>query len=424
MRRRQVLTAGAFALSANVAGCTSSPSPPDEPFDRSGDSWPSAGYNPAGTGHPPAGPGESSREWLWPRGSPQALQYGILSTPIVANGRVYFATLADRRFDREEYSNHLVALDRDSGKQAWAVEFAAGLTGAPTVVGSTVIVGGRDKRLYGIVAGDIVWSVALPGRVTTPVAYGDRVYVLDETGTLAAVSQDGDQLWTTATTGFVSTVFGRDTQIASGVPAADSRGVYATVAVPDGRDNSATLRAYTHNGGMRWQSELTDIEGSRPRGPIVTGDTIYATVGGTVHAVDATTGDCQFRFVTGFESTGPPTTDGVRVYVAAKNLYALDATDGTERWRVVNESYREQHDTYNGLPYLARPPVADGTVYLRTGAFDVTDGNRVWGSDADSWLQGRDYYLEPFQNRPMAKPVVTEDALYVSHTHHGVMKFA
>lgn len=424
MRRRQVLTAGAFALAASAAGCTNSPSPPDEPFDRSDDSWPSAGYDPAGTGHPPAGPDESSREWLWPRGSPQELQYGILSTPIVANGRVYVVTLSDRRFDRSEYSNYLVALDSNSGKQVWAVEFAAGLTGVPAVVGSTVIVGGRDERLYGVVEGEIVWSVTLPGRVNTPIAYGDRVYVLDGTATLAAVSKDGNQLWTTAPSDFVSTVFGRDTQIATGVPAADSGGVYATVASPDERGHSATLRAYTHDGSLRWQYGLTDIEGDQPHGPVVTDDTIYATVGGTVHAVDATTGNRQFRFVTGFETTGPPTTDGVRVYVAAKNLYALDATDGTERWRVVNESYREQHDTFDGVPYLARPPVADGTVYLRTGAFDVTDGHRVWGTDADGWLQGRDYYLEPFQRRPMAKPVVTADALYVSHTHHGVVKFA
>lgn len=109
------------------------------------------------------------------------------------------------------------------------------------------------------------------------------------------------------------------------------------------------------------------------------------------------------------------------MYVGAKNLYALDAADGTERWRVVNEARPDWMDGQTTLPYLARPPVTDEQVYLRAGGFTIGDGNRRWGDDADAWLQDGDYYTEPFSRRPMARPVVTGDAVYLTHTHRGVV---
>lgn len=424
MRRREVLATGAFALAAGVAGCTSTPPPPDEPFERLATSWPSVGYDPASTGNPPTGPGDGSRRWTRSRGATSELQYGILGTPLVAGERVYVATLADTRFDHSEYSNYLVALDASSGRQLWAVEFPRGLTGSPAVLGSTVVVGGRDRQLYGLRDGDVVWSVPRPGHVWTPTPYGDRVYVLDGTTTLAAVGRTGDTLWSTGLPERYGGLVGTDEQVPGGGPAADSRGVYTAVGTRDERDESARLRAHSHDGSLRWECELAGLEGGPPRGPAVGDGAVYATIGGTVHAVDASTGERQFEFATGYGTTGPPSTDGTHVYVAAKNLYALDPADGTERWRVVNESYRRAHDAVNGLPYLARPPVADGAVYLRTGAFDAGDGTRLWGDDADAWLENRDYYDDPYQYRPVAKPVVTSDALYASHTHHGVVKYA
>lgn len=76
------------------------------------------------------------------------------------------------------------------------------------------------------------------------------------------------------------------------------------------------------------------------------------------------------------------------------------------------------------LPYLARPPVADGRVYIRTGAVSAADGTRQWGGDADEWLRSGNYFAEPYYGRPVASPVVTGDAMYLTHAHRGVVKVA
>ena len=146
MRRRQVLAAGAFALSAGVAGCTATPPPPDEPFDAPSDRWPNAGYDPAGTGHPPAGPDDAAESWTRRR-SLRVLRSGLLRAPVVAKETVYVATLVRRRFESREGGTHLVALAEDTGEVSWSAEFTAGLTGGPALFGRSVVVGGPANTL-------------------------------------------------------------------------------------------------------------------------------------------------------------------------------------------------------------------------------------------------------------------------------------
>ncbi|QLG28064.1 PQQ-like beta-propeller repeat protein [Halorarum halophilum] len=417
--RRAVLAAGAVALSTGLAGCNEAP-PPESTFDASPTHWPTAGYDPAATGHAPAGPESPSVEWTVSRQSTDPPLYGYLSTPVVADGSVYVACLATRFFDPEEDSGQVVAIDAASGTVAWQYVIPNGLTGGPAIAGDVVVVGGRDGALYAVADGDRTWTVALGGQVGTPTVYGNRIYVADSRGNLHAVATDGTKHWTVDRTGLVPPLFDDPDPLAIGTPAADESGVYVAVETNDG---GALLLAYDHGGSRRWRYELDGPYGSRPHGPAVGDDTVYATVGGTVHAVDAASGDRRWRFVTGAETAGPPTTDGDRVYVAAKNLYALDAADGTERWRVVNEAPIRDRDAQK-LPYLARPPVADGRVYLRTGAFDATDGTRRWGDDADDWNVDGNYFPDLYGPRPIAQPVVTGDAVFLSHTHHGVRKLA
>lgn len=422
MRRRQVLAAGALALSAGAAGCNDSPPPPDEQFDRPDDRWPTAGYDPANTANPPGGPRDATEEWSTTRVI-RTLRTGVLSAPVVGDSTVYVATLAREYADPGDDSNHLNAFDADTGTRAWKTEFPRLLTGGPALVGSTVVVGGWEGGLHAVRDGEVVWTADLGKMVGTPTVYGDRLYVPDGTGRLYAVDRDGGRVWTADRPSVVEKLIGDDERVDAGVPAADGSGVYATFeAFRDDRD-AAFLVAFDHAGNRRWRYRLDGPEARVPHGPTVDGGTVFATAGGTVHAVDTDSGDRQWRFVTGYGTAGPPSTDGDHVYVGAKNLYALDAATGTERWRVVNESLTERADPTK-LPYLARSPVADGMVYLRAGAVDAADGSRLWGDDADAWLTEGDYYEDPYLRRPMARLAVTADALYLSHAGRGMVKFA
>lgn len=428
MRRRQVLAAGALALSASVAGCNERAPPPDDPFDRPDDRWPSPGYDPGNTGHAPAAPGPGEERWRTDRRATDPPLFGTPSTPVVGE-HVYVAGLADRFFEPDERDQvlPLAALDRASGDPVWTVGFGSGLSGEPALLGSTLVVGGYDGQLHGVsTAGERRWSLSLDGRSGTPTPYGDRLYVADGDGTLHAVTADGERLWRVRREFLLDRLaeplLGDDRPVAVGAPAVDERGVYVSVA-PFGEDRrTVVVLAYDHRGNRRWRRALESTWDPRIRDPTVADGTVYAVVGETVVALDADDGSERWRFVTGYGDPGPVATDGERCYVGAKNLYALDTADGTERWRVVNEAVRTGMDWTRGVPYVGRPAVADGAVHLRAGAFDATSGERLWGDDADTWVTEENYFDDPFRHRPSVKPAVTADALYLTHAIDGVVR--
>jgi len=422
--RRAVLAAGGLALASGLAGCNTASAPPDSTFDDPTTAWPTAGYDPAGTGNPPAGPAEPTVAWRRSRESLDPNLYGRLSTPVVADETLYAAGLTTRIFDPEDMTSVLAAFDTATGDLRWQQDVPTGLTGGPALVGDppTVVVGGRDGTLHAFDAdGTRAWTVDLSGRLDTPTAYGDRVYVASGTGRLHAVDADGTRAWTADRPGLFAGLFGSDEPVETALPVADDRGVYAAFTPFDRERDETVLLAYDHAGGRRWRTTLPGRYGRAPGGMALTEGTLNVTIGGTVYAVAPGDGTQCWQFTTGTETAGPPTTDGDSVYVSAKNLYALAAADGTERWRVVNEANAEPANGVAAVPYLARPPVADEQVYLRAGAVATDDGSRRWGDDADAWLQDGNYYTELFYRRPMVRPAVTEAAIFLTHTHHGVV---
>jgi len=421
--RRAVLAAGGLALASGLAGCNSDSTPPEPTFEAPTTAWPTAGYDPAGTGNPPAGPAAPTVAWRRSRGSLAPRLDGALSTPVVAKDTVYVAGLTTQIFDRDDMTSVLAAFDTATGDLRWQQEVPAGLTGGPALVGdpSTVVVGGRDGSLHAFTAdGTEAWTVDLRGRLDTATAYGDRVYVASGTGRLYAVDADGSRAWTADRAGPFG-VFAGDEPVETALPVTDDRGVYAAFTPFDRERDETVLLAYDHAGSRRWRTTLPGRYGRAPGGMALTEGTLYVTVGGTVYAVAPADGTQRWQFTTGAETAGPPTTDGERVYVGAKNLYALAAADGTERWRVVNEAHPRPTNGTETVPYLARPPVTDGQVYLRAGAVMTDDGSRRWGDDADAWLRDSNYYTELFYRRPMVRPAVTETAVFLTHTHHGVV---
>lgn len=432
--RRAVLAASAGALSLGVAGCSDASPPPDAGFDRPDDRWPTAGYDPAGTAHAPAGPDEAVEQWRTGRTLRDDPTVTVLSTPIVDGSSVYVATLAAQGFDPDEDRSRLVALDAASGETAWTVEFPRGLTGSPALLGDSVVVGGRDGTVYAVRNGESVWEATIRGPSGTPTVYGDRIYVPDRWGNLHALDRDGRTLWADERRDTLDRLLGDDETVDAGVPAVDDTGVFVAFQSHQEPPVTADLIAYDHGGDRRWYHELRGQHaGIAPRGPALANGTVYATAGGTVHAVDAASGEGRWRFESDDRTAGPPATDGDRVYVAATDLYALEVEDGSERWRVANGSDAGGENSSGGAPYLARPAVADGSVYFRAGAVDASTGDRLWGGDAENGVDSGDVDAGtasgdddsgPDDPRPLAKPAVTAGALYLSHDRWGVVRFS
>nr|WP_235019618.1 PQQ-binding-like beta-propeller repeat protein [Natrialba sp. INN-245] len=155
------------------------------------------------------------------------------------------------------------------------------------------------------------------------------------------------------------------------------------------------------DGSKRWEA---DIGHSLDAPPAVTSDTAYVTAwnGGPdtdrgVAAVDLEDGSLRWRAITDVDVSSAPTlADGV-VYVGgslnSEDVVALEATDGSERWRVQVGQY------------ATTPAVADGTVYVGGGsehaayALEAATGEERWRVETDGRVWGA--------------PIAVDDTVYV-----------
>lgn len=432
MNRRRFLAATATGATAGLAGCGSGPACPPPAFDAQSPTgaWPGAGYDAGNTAHSPADPGSATFEWTSPDLSHDGVRYpSTWSPPVVGSGAVYVSTGLDRPYGREDEEDrakggHLLALDPASGAVRWRYGFPVGAGGAPLLHGEWVLVGDREGTLHAVVPddGSRRWTASLGGPVRTPVAAGDRAYVTDGSGRLAAFTPTGERCWTVEHHRYVGLVGASPFRCGAG-PAADGEGVYVAVAERTERLSGierCTLLAYDHAGEERWRYgfDARDV----PNHPVVADGTAYVTAGREVRAVDAATGEEAWRFVSGFDSTGPPATDGDQVYVPSKNLYALDATTGEEAWRVVNRAVEDGTQWAVDVPFLGRPAVGGGSVFLRGGAVDAATGARLWGGTLAEGAT--EYYNSSYTRRPFATTAVTDDALYATVATEGVRRYA
>jgi len=66
------------------------------------------------------------------------------------------------------------------------------ITAAPTVAGTTVLIGTQDGVVFGLDAhtGAVLWDFKTAGTITgSPIVAGDTMYVVSHDGTLYAVSR-------------------------------------------------------------------------------------------------------------------------------------------------------------------------------------------------------------------------------------------
>jgi outer membrane protein assembly factor BamB len=154
-------------------------------------------------------------------------------------------------------SGDLAALRGSDGTVVWRRQLGAPLSGPPGPALDRLFLSLADNRLACVLltSGEIVWSRALPARVTALLALADQLVVGTAAKRVMSIElKNGRERWGWDVGGDIS-----------GVPAADEKRIYFAA-----RDN--VLRALDRkSGNLRWKANL----GSRPAGgPLRLPDTL------------------------------------------------------------------------------------------------------------------------------------------------------
>ncbi|MFE9318874.1 PQQ-binding-like beta-propeller repeat protein [Streptomyces albidoflavus] len=258
----------------------------------------------------------------------------------VATGRRRFKTrdvawsmaVADGRIHASDGPT-LYALDTADGGDLWRMPTDAWVYSLKADRG-TVVTGtrGGGVQAWEAANGEKLWELA--GAQTDfetpeagPVVHDGTVYVWQDVRLRALEARTGQERW--------SYPIG-DAASCGGVPVRLTQASDGYVYVAAG---TRALAIDVLGGHVRWHFESPAVFLSPPAfapGPAVTGGGVYLTdYLGTVYALDATDGRDRWRIATEARSaTEPVLVSGGHVHVGSgKGLYTLDAVTGTPKWR-------------------------------------------------------------------------------------------
>ncbi|MFH5799957.1 PQQ-binding-like beta-propeller repeat protein [Haladaptatus sp. CMAA 1911] len=418
-RRTFLKTVGLAAGIAGVSGATASDTPKMgiDRVPRVGDAetslstelpasdWATFQFDARNSGYNPDARDVEGTPWIeWSESLADELANEI-STPTIVDGVAYVAS---------EYGQ-AAAFDLESREFLWKREYTDGSTyidEAPTVTDGTMYIS-HEWRVFALdtETGASLWTFENPetgspangcdapqlGASSTTVKEGSA-FVKMRIGTQAygfALSADtGDLQWSVELSGGdieYSTNYGGQMDTADHVPAVVDGVVYfaegGTVYAFDAADGAGLWETPVHVGD--------DVYGPEPNAPAVVDGTVYVTVnyrddGGSnperrtfTTALSADGGEIRWqRELAGdIHLTSPVVADGT-VYVGeTQAVWALDADDGTVRWKG-SETDEFRYTT------VAELSVAESTVYYprevddedsqEIAAFDTDDGSLKW----------------------------------------------
>ncbi|MFD9398390.1 PQQ-binding-like beta-propeller repeat protein [Streptomyces sp. NPDC060011] len=322
--------------------------------------------------------------------------------------------------------------DAPAGWRPWRFRMSNDVWGTPSVAGDLVYVTSFEVHALDVATGrrrfktrDVAWSMA--------VADG-RIHASDGPTLFALDAREGADLWRLSTDGWVySLKADRGTVVTGtrggGVQAweasngqrlweisgaqTDFESPEAGPSVHDGRVyvwKDARLRALdARTGEERWSYPIGDAAscgGVPVRITHAPDGYVYISAGTRVLAVDVASGRVRWHFEAPAVFLSPPTfapgpaVTGGGVYLAdyLGTVYALDATDGRDRWRIATESRASVE------PVL----VAAGHVHVGSGkglyTLDAVTGTPKWRFQAGGDLVGA--------------PAVAEGRIHFGSTDH------
>ncbi|MFE9991261.1 PQQ-binding-like beta-propeller repeat protein [Streptomyces sp. NPDC005381] len=322
--------------------------------------------------------------------------------------------------------------DAPAGWRPWRFRMSNDVWGTPSVAGDLVYVTSFEVHALDVATGrrrfktrDVAWSMA--------VADG-RIHASDGPTLFALDAREGADLWRLSTDGWVySLKADRGTVVTGtrggGVQAweasngqrlweisgaqTDFESPEAAPSVHDGTVyvwKDARLRALdARTGEERWSYPIGDAAscgGVPVRITHAPDGYVYISAGTRVLAVDVASGRVRWHFEAPAVFLSPPTfapgpaVTGGGVYLAdyLGTVYALDATDGRDRWRIATESRASVE------PVL----VAAGHVHVGSGkglyTLDAVTGTPKWRFQAGGDLVGA--------------PAVAEGRIHFGSTDH------
>ncbi|MET4659965.1 outer membrane protein assembly factor BamB/tRNA A-37 threonylcarbamoyl transferase component Bud32 [Streptomyces sp. PvP037] len=297
----------------------------------------------------------------------------------VATGRRRFKTrdvawsmaVADGRIHASDGPT-LFALDAREGGDLWRLSTDAWVYSLKADRG-TVVTGTRGGGVQGWEAstGQKLWEVGgcqtdFESPEAGPALHEGTVYVWQDARLRALDARTGDERW--------SYPIG-DAASCGGVPVRVTHASDGYVYVCAG---TRVLALETASGHVRWHFEAPAVFLAPPAfvtGPAVTGGGVYlADYLGTVYALDATDGRDRWRIATESRaSTEPILVAAGHVHVGSgKGLYTLDAVTGTPKWRF-----------QSGGEIVGAPVVAEGRIHFGSSdhllyTLKADDGRLRW----------------------------------------------
>ncbi|MFJ8732360.1 PQQ-binding-like beta-propeller repeat protein [Streptomyces bauhiniae] len=278
----------------------------------------------------------------------------------VATGRRRFKTrdvawsmaVADGRIHASDGPT-LFALDAREGTDLWRLSTDAWVYSLHADHG-TVVTGtrGGGVQAWEAAAGRKLWEISgcqtdFESPEAGPAVHDGTVYVWQDARLRALEARTGDERW--------SYPIG-DAASCGGVPVRVTPAADGYVYVSAG---SRVLAIEVSTGRVRWHFEAPAVFLCPPAfvpGPAVTGGGVYlADYLGTVYALDATDGRDRWRIATEARSSVEPVLVAAgHVHVGSgKGLYTLDAVTGTPKWRF-----------QAGGDVVGAPSVAEGRIHF------------------------------------------------------------
>lgn len=375
--RRSFLRVGCGSVAVGLAGCAGSDSEgtPSRSRSPSGgqDTVSSYQYGSARTGvvNTTLPGADATEQW---QTDPEVQNAIVLQWAAVDQQRVYAALQTFGHFP-----SAVVALDRETGAIQWKDETGGS---APALVDDTLYI--ADNRVRALAAGDGSerWVAGPEAEYGVPAVVDGRVYATTGRRMYAFDAADGSVLWSTK----------QDGNVGSAVAVADGT-VYAGHASPpdDGRNGVAAFD--TADGSSEW---TVTIPSGVVAAPAVADGVVYVSDGGTLFALDAADGTERWRQSLGeYIGLSSPAVANGRVYVRTQNRVAAYELDGSTVWdqsvrrtggsfqyhiTVAGESLvvpglqaLEVHDAATGTKQYELPVAAGGAVVLDGTVYGATD---------------------------------------------------
>jgi outer membrane protein assembly factor BamB len=239
----------------------------------------------------------------------------------------------------------IYGLDATDLSERWRYETGSAVVSSPTVAGGVVYVGNNRGEVYALDRDDgtLNWKTTLDSTILSdPIVSGTKLYVVSDGGILFALGTGGGlERWRYEITGDTGTVGSLVT--AMGVYVANER-----------------LHSLSKTGSSTWSFELNGAATSQPTA--WNGRIYVGTDRGTVHAVDAATGNQTWSKDVG---------NGQRTTVYAENRLLF----------VTNGGFTQVRDTLSGSTLAevpvggdvyASPTIRNETVYVLAGDHLVT----------------------------------------------------